>query len=170
MAEFTLNIEKEWFFPSVDQEYHKKVPKGEQKTAFFYVILLQKERTRYLKVGTTTKTPLSRFNMADYKKYNFRDAVQYMPSLIVDGKILTKCTAGWGMQPRTIVAQRSDGVVMFLVVDGRKPGYSIGITMQEAAELLLSYGAVTAGACDGGSSSVLAYNGEIINKPSKMAF
>jgi hypothetical protein len=71
VAEFTLNIEKEWFFPSVDQEYSKKTSKGEQKTAFFYVILLQKERTRYLKVGTTTKTPLSRFNMADYKKYNF---------------------------------------------------------------------------------------------------
>ena len=29
-----------------------------------------------------------------------------------------------------------------------------------------AFGAVTAGACDGGSSSVLAYNGEIINKPS----
>ena len=120
----------------------------------------------YTTIGFDENDRLIVGQIKDYKKYNFRDAVQYMPSLIVDGKILTKCTAGWGMQPRTIVAQRSDGVVMFLVVDGRKPGYSIGITMQEAAELLLSYGAVTAGACDGGSSSVLAYNGEIINKPS----
>lgn len=120
----------------------------------------------YTTVGFDIENRLVVGQLNDYKKYNLRDAIQYMPALIVDGKILTKCTAGWGMQPRTIVAQRSDGVVMFLVVDGRKPGYSIGITMQEAAELLLSYGAVTAGACDGGSSSVLAYNGKIINKPS----
>lgn len=71
MAEFSLKIENEWFFPSVDQVYTKKTTKGQQKTAFFYVILLQEEHTRYLKVGTTTKTPLSRFNMQDYKKYNF---------------------------------------------------------------------------------------------------
>lgn len=71
MAEFTVKIENEWFFPSVNQEYKKIIAKGEQKTAFFYVILLQEERTRYLKVGTTTKTPLSRFNMADYKKYSY---------------------------------------------------------------------------------------------------
>ena len=71
MADFTVKIENEWFFPSVDQEYPKKTSKGQQKTAFFYVILLQEERTRYLKVGTTTKTPLSRFNMKDYKKYSF---------------------------------------------------------------------------------------------------
>lgn len=120
----------------------------------------------YTTVGFDIENRLVVGQLNDYKKYNLRDAIQYMPALIVDGEILTKCTAGWGMQPRTIVAQRSDGVVIFLVVDGRKPGYSIGITMQEAAELLLSYGAVTAGACDGGSSSVLAYNGKIINKPS----
>ena len=49
---------------------------------------------------------------------------------------------------------------------GRKAGYSLGITMGDAAELLLKYGVVTAAACDGGSSSVLAYDGAIINKPS----
>ena len=120
----------------------------------------------YTTIGFDENNRLIVGQLNEYKKYNLRDAVQYMPALIVDGKILTKCTAGWGMQPRTVVAQRADGVVMFLVVDGRKPGYSIGITMQEAAELLLDYGAVTAGACDGGSSSVLAYDGKIINKPS----
>lgn len=100
------------------------------------------------------------------EEYELRDAGQFKPALIIDGEILVDGSAGWGIQPRTVVAQRSDGVVMFLVVDGRKPGYSIGITMGECAELLKNYGAVTAAACDGGSSSVLAYNGEIINKPS----
>lgn len=71
MAEFEIKIENEWYFPSIDQEYHRKPTEKANKTAFFYVILLQKEHTRYLKIGTTTKTPCSRFNMADYKKYNF---------------------------------------------------------------------------------------------------
>ena len=84
----------------------------------------------------------------------------------MNGEIYTEGSAGWGIQPRTIIAQREDGVVMFLVVDGRKPGYSIGITIGEAAEILLKYGAVTAAACDGGSSSVMAYDNAIVNIPS----
>ena len=102
----------------------------------------------------------------NWDAYNLRDAMQFGPVLIKDGNILTEGSAGWGLQPRTIVAQREDGAVLFLVVDGRKPGYSIGATMGDCAEILKEYGAFTAAACDGGSSSVLAYNGEIINKPS----
>lgn len=75
MADFTLKIENEWHFPSLEQEYHRKTIEKTKKTAFFYVILLQKEHTRYLKVGTTTKTPLSRFAMADYQKYNFKKPI-----------------------------------------------------------------------------------------------
>lgn len=102
----------------------------------------------------------------DWDGYSIRDAIQFGPVLIKDGEILTEGSAGWGLQPRTIIAQRSDGAVMFLVVDGRKPGYSIGATMGDCAEVLSEYGAVTAAACDGGSSSVLAYDGAIINDPS----
>ena len=75
-------------------------------------------------------------------------------------------SAGWGVQPRTIVGQSDNGVFFILVVDGRQPGYSIGATMGDCASILLQYGCVTAAACDGGSSSVLAYNGELVNKPS----
>lgn len=120
----------------------------------------------YTTIGFDNENRLVVGKLKDYESYNLRDAAQYKPALIINGEVLMEGTAGWGMQPRTVVAQREDGVVMFLVVDGRKVGYSIGITMGEAAELLKKYGAVTAAACDGGSSSVLAYNGEIINKPS----
>lgn len=122
--------------------------------------------SQYTTVGFDEENRLVVGKIKDPSDYNLRDVAQFKPALIQNGEVLIKGTAGWGLQPRTIVAQREDGVVMFLVVDGRKPGYSIGITMGEAAELLYKYGAVTAAACDGGSSSVLAYNGEIINKPS----
>lgn len=102
----------------------------------------------------------------DWKTFNLRDAVQFRPVLIAHGEIMVTGSDGYGVQPRTIVGQRSDGVVLFLVVDGRQPTHSIGITVGDAAIIMKQYGAVTAAACDGGSSSVLAYTGSIINKPS----
>lgn len=102
----------------------------------------------------------------DWEAYHVRDGVQFGPVLICDGEQLIKKSAGYGMQPRTIVAQRADGVVFFMIVDGRQVGYSIGATMGECADILMAYGAVNAAACDGGSSSVLAYNGKVINIPS----
>lgn len=117
-------------------------------------------------VGFTQDDKLIAGIIDNWDYYDLRDAIQFGPVLIKDGKILTEGTAGWGLQPRTIVAQRADGAVLFFVVDGRKPGYSIGATMGDCAEVLLEYDAVTAAACDGGSSSVLAYNGQIINDPS----
>ncbi len=122
--------------------------------------------SNYTTIGFDTDNRLVVGKIDNPEDYNLRDAGQFKPALIIDGEVLIKGTAGWGLQPRTVVAQRADGVVMFLVVDGRQPGHSIGITMGEAAELLYQYGAVTAAACDGGSSSVLAYNGKIINSPS----
>lgn len=100
--------------------------------------------------------------MGDNRSYS-RDS-----SISKDGQILTEGSAGWGLQPRTIIGQRSDGAVLFMIVDGRKPGYSNGATMSDCASVLLEYGEVTAAACDGGSSSVLAYYGEIINDPSTL--
>lgn len=117
-------------------------------------------------VGFTEDDRLIAGIINNWDSYDLRDAIQFGPVLIKDGEILTEGTAGWGLQPRTIVAQRADGAVLFFVVDGRKPGYSIGATMGDCAEVLLEYGAVTAAACDGGSSSVLAYDGQIINDPS----
>ncbi|MCX7884010.1 MAG: phosphodiester glycosidase family protein [Caloramator sp.] len=107
----------------------------------------------------------------NWDKYDIRDGAQFSPSLIVNGRKIIKGSAGWGLQPRTIVGQRKDGVVIFLVIDGRQPGHSLGATMEDCANVMLSYGAVTAGACDGGSSSIMAYNGNIVTKcssPSKV--
>ena len=117
-------------------------------------------------IGFDDQNRLLAGNINNWDAYSLRDAIQFGPILIKDGEVLMEGSSGWGLQPRTIIAQREDGAVMFLVVDGRKPGYSIGATMGDCAAILAEYGAVTAAACDGGSSSVLAYEGEIINDPS----
>lgn len=102
----------------------------------------------------------------NWEDYGIRDACQFSPALIINGEQLISGTAGWGLQPRTTMGQRADGTVVFLVVDGRQPGYSTGIAMGQCADILFAYGCVNAAACDGGSSSVFAYNGEVWNRSS----
>ena len=58
--------------------------------------------------------------------------------------------------PRTVVGIREGSTEMWwLVVDGKRPGYSVGVTFDEAAEYLLSRGATDAVALDGGGSSTM---------------
>ncbi len=121
--------------------------------------------SRYTLVGFDKKDRLVVGGIEDWEEYNIRDGFQYKPTLILDGKKVVEDSAGWGLQPRTVVGQCQNGVVLLLVIDGRQVGHSIGATMEDCADILLQYGAVTAGACDGGSSSVIGYDGEVINKP-----
>ena len=95
-----------------------------------------------------------------------RDAAEFRPALIINGEIQVTGTAGWGIQPRSAIGQTQNGEVLFLVIDGRAPGYSIGCTLGEAAKILQRYGAYEACNLDGGSSSVMYYNGREISRPS----
>lgn len=95
------------------------------------------------------------------------DAVEFGPFLIVNGKSAEiKGNGGWGRAPRTVIAQRKDGVVLFLEIEGRLPGYSIGATMEEIVEVLLRYKAYNAANLDGGASATMAVNGKLYNRPS----
>ena len=107
-------------------------------------------------------------NVRDWKNYEIRAGIQFGPVLIADGEAQIEGSCGYGIQPRTAIGQREDGVIVFLVVDGRNPGWSLGCTMGDLIEILQKYGVVNAACCDGGSSSVLAYNGEVINKNSSL--
>ena len=60
---------------------------------------------------------------------------------------------------------KQDGTVLVLVVDGRSTN-SKGLTLQELATYFLRLGARDAVNLDGGGSSVMVINGEIVNKPS----
>ncbi|GHD78353.1 uncharacterized protein DUF2233 [Salinibacterium amurskyense] len=71
-----------------------------------------------------------------------------------------------GDQPRTAVGVIDDNHLVFVVVDGRDPGYSAGVTLPELAEIMQSLGATTAYNLDGGGSSTMYFNGSVINQPS----
>ena len=81
---------------------------------------------------------------------------------------ITRGDGGWGVGPRTAIGQRKDGTVLFLVIDGRQPGYSVGATLRDIQNIMYEEGAVIAANLDGGSSSTLYYNGKVINKPADL--
>ncbi|HKB19587.1 MAG TPA: phosphodiester glycosidase family protein, partial [Gaiellaceae bacterium] len=68
--------------------------------------------------------------------------------------------------PRTGVGQLADGRLVFVAVDGRQRGYSIGVTNFELAQILVRLGAVTGTALDSGGSTTMAFNGKLLNRPS----
>ena len=95
------------------------------------------------------------------------DAVEFGPNLIVNGKVSRiHGDGGWGIAPRTVIAQRKDGVVLFLVIEGRIAGYSIGADMNDVIDILLRYKAYNAANLDGGASSTMSVNGKLWNRPS----
>jgi hypothetical protein len=68
--------------------------------------------------------------------------------------------------PRTAVGQLANGRVIMVATDGRRPGYSIGMTNFELAQTLVRLGAVTGSAFDAGGSTTVAFEGELLNRPS----
>lgn len=61
-----------------------------------------------------------------------------------------------GRSQRTAIGQRADGTVLMLVTDGRTAS-SLGATHNELIDVMLEYGAVSAGKLDGGSSAMMYY-------------
>lgn len=117
--------------------------------------------TKDHKMNLTSKAPAEA--IAD----GMMDAVEFGPNLIVNGKVSKiHGDGGWGTAPRSVIAQRKDGIVLFLIIEGRLPGYSIGATMNDVINILLRYKAYNAANLDGGASSTMSVEGKLWNKPS----
>ncbi len=71
-----------------------------------------------------------------------------------------------GRSPRTAVGITASGSVILAVVDGRQPRLSVGLTLPETAEVMRELGALNALNLDGGGSSTMIVEGEIVNRPS----
>lgn len=94
---------------------------------------------------------------AEATQLKIRDGCEFGPVLIVNGVPNQEVYSGnSGYNPRTVVGQRADGVVIFVCADGRQAG-SMGATYKDMIDILMEYGAVNACNMDGGSSSVMLY-------------
>ncbi len=94
-----------------------------------------------------------------------RDCASFGPALISDGVPEYGPYMESGINPRTAIGQRSDGAVLLLCIDGRQL-HSIGASYGDIRDVMLDFGAVNACSMDGGSSTVMYFNGEYINSPS----
>ncbi len=111
------------------------------------------------------KLLLAKLTASQALKKGVRDAVSFGPFLIVNGKkSFIKGNGGWGQAPRTAIGQRKDGIVLFLVIDGRMVGRP-GADMVDLTEMMANYGAYNAANLDGGTSCGLVVKGKLINDP-----
>jgi flagellar hook assembly protein FlgD len=94
------------------------------------------------------------------------------PAIVRDGKPVFRANEAFSSaqlgprNPRTAVGQRADGRILLVAVDGRQAGYSVGMTNFELALAMMRLGAVTASALDAGGSTTMAFDGQVLNRPS----
>ena len=90
------------------------------------------------------------------------------PALVENGEITvdTNTEVGQAMasNPRTAIGIIDENHYIIVVSDGRT-SESKGLSLYQLAEVMKSYGAKTAYNLDGGGSSTLYFNGQVINKP-----
>ncbi|MFD6444888.1 phosphodiester glycosidase family protein [Promicromonospora sp. NPDC060204] len=105
------------------------------------------------------------------------NTVSFGPALVEDGAVVdgiedveVDTNVGnhsiQGEQPRTAIGVIDENHYVIVVVDGRQEGYSRGVTLTELAQIMTGLGATTAYNLDGGGSSTLWFDGEVVNQPS----
>lgn len=128
------------------------------------------EGTTYHVTGITydNKLVVGNMNAAQAKEKNIRDCVSISssigPFLVINGEAQDVSGIGGGINPRTAVGQTADGSILLLAIDGRQAN-SLGASFSDLQDIMLQYGAVNASTMDGGTSTQMYYEGEVINTP-----
>jgi hypothetical protein len=73
---------------------------------------------------------------------------------------------GISRNPRTMAGVTSDGDLLLVTVDGRQPGYSVGLSFPEEARLMRALGSAQALNLDGGGSTTMVVDGAVLGRPS----
>ncbi len=91
----------------------------------------------------------------------------FLPTLLKDG-VKQTIPKDWAnaRHPRTLIGHFENGDLLFIVIDGRREGWSGGVTLEEAQNKLLEFKVRDAYNLDGGGSSTFYYNGKVLNRPS----
>lgn len=129
-------------------------------------IIWAEDNTKQNIIGLTTDDKLLLVNATGEEAINMgmRDGLQFGPFLIVNGESIqyTSSVGGYDRAARVAIAQRRDGVIMFLATEGT---HGSGPTMKEVIDTLLLYGAYNAANLDGGTSSQMVINQKLVNNP-----
>jgi len=128
-----------------------------------------KERVDFVGMTRSGNLIAGNYNKKELHDLGVTEGLTFGPPLIMNGKkVIRSGDGGWGISPRSAIGQKKDGTMMFLVIDGRQPGYSIGATLVDVQNIMYEKGAYIAANLDGGSSTTLYYNGNVVNKPADL--
>jgi hypothetical protein len=109
------------------------------------------------------------------------DVISGGPRLVTGGRVRVRSSAEgfaplsapWfhgsfvlSRHPRTMAGVRGDGSLLLVTVDGRRPGWSAGVTLREGARVMRALGARDALNLDGGGSTAMTVRGRTVNRPS----
>jgi hypothetical protein len=126
---------------------------------------LENHPTLYISQGNHPSLVLS-----NHQTYN---AISGNIVIVSDGEVILSAHERYltDLHPRTAIGWTEDKTTLLIVVvDGRQPNYSEGVSLYELAEIMQEYGAYTALNLDGGGSSTLVMEGEfgepiVLNSP-----
>lgn len=106
-------------------------------------------------------------SQAELKKKGILQGASFLPTLLKDGK-KQPIPREWAQarHPRTLIGHFDNGDLLLIVIDGRRKGWSGGVTLEEAQRKLLEFHVQDAYNLDGGGSSVFYYKGKVLNRPS----
>lgn len=96
-----------------------------------------------------------------------RQGMEFGPFLIINGQASKIEGTPYGIANKCAIAQRKDGIVLFLVTEGKT--YANGATLKDVIKTLKKYGAHNAANLDGGQSASLVINNKLINTPNYLA-
>jgi len=105
---------------------------------------------------------VGKFSVEEIKERDIQFGVSFGPPLVINGEGCDRSKLASGINPRTAIGQRPDGAVLLLVIDGRQT-ISLGCTWIDLVDIMLEFGAVNASNLDGGSSTLMWYQGDYIN-------
>lgn len=115
-------------------------------------------------LNENNKLVIGKFTTEEVNNQNFTWAVDAGPLLIVNGNKIEMTSTAGGIAPRTAIGQTKEGAILLLVIDGRQIS-SVGASLYDVQHVLFENGAVDALNLDGGSSSSMVYEGELVNSP-----
>lgn len=88
------------------------------------------------------------------------------PQLLRDGQPMTEFNSTVkSANPRCAIGYYEPGHYCFVVVDGRQPGYSEGMTMEALSKLFFDLGCKDAYNLDGGQTAMMAFGDQLVNQP-----
>lgn len=124
-----------------------------------------------LVVGNYSINELQKLDVQEAVTFPKYSSSEDIKPLIVNGEGQFEKGSSMARAPRTAIAQKRDGTILLIALDGRKVG-QLGATYYELQQLILEKLSTpdnpveTATMLDGGGSTTMYYNGKVINHPS----